>query len=308
MSTLARSPSAPESLAPRRRRLATIAAALGGVLLAVVWSFELVDTVIGANVANTVLGTDAKETAITGVVAGVLFAFVTGFAGTFTACNIAVFGALPDVASCSGQSHRARLVATLVPLGWLALGLVSVAALYGFVAVLIGPGLPQLSSATIGAGMPVRSLQAAVVFGLIGLAFVWLGLAALGYLPDPFAKRPVARLVTLGALVGGFLIGRPYPLFRKLLAQAVDSGNPLYGALVMVLQALGNVLVMGLLALVLILGTRGAFPRWLSRPGRASLLVGTSLLLLGVFLIVYWDVRLPARYGYGWFPVMPWNA
>lgn len=50
---------------------------------------------------------------------------------------------------------------------------------------------------------------------LLGV-LVWLGLAALGVIRDPFAQRPAARVVTLGALVGGFLIGRPYPLFNKL--------------------------------------------------------------------------------------------
>ncbi|MET7807006.1 hypothetical protein [Micromonospora chersina] len=294
--------------ATRRRPVAAVAGVLGGLVLAVLWSFEFVDHVIGDNVANSVLGTDAKQTAIAGSAAGVVFAFVSGFAGTFTACNIAVFGALPDVAECSTAPRRGRLAAALVPLGWLALGLVSVAAVYGFLAVLVGSRLPQLSTDTVGDGLPVRLVQASVVFGVIGLAFAWLGLAALGLLPDPFAGRPVARLVTLGALVGGFLVGRPYPLFHKLLEQAVDSHNPFYGALVLVLQSLGNVLIMAVLALLLVLGTRGAFQRWLARPGRAALLVGVSLLALGAFLVFYWDVRLPAMFGYGWFPTMPWNA
>ncbi|PTA47922.1 hypothetical protein [Micromonospora sp. RP3T] len=307
MTTLAR-PTANRPLTRDRRPIAALVAVAGGLLLAMLWSFELVDHVIGDSVANSVLGTDAKQTVIGGSAAGALFAFVSGFAGTFTACNIAVFGALPDVAGRADGSRRGRVAAVLAPLGWLALGLVSVAAVYGFVAVLIGSRLPQLSTATVGAGFPVRLVQASVVFGLIGLAFAALGLAALGLLPDPFANRPTARLVTLGALVGGFLVGRPYPLFHKLLEQAVDSHNPFYGALALVLQSLGNILVMVVLALLLVLGTRGGVQRWLSRPGRAGLLVGVALLVLGAFLVFYWDVRLPAKFGYGWFPTMPWNA
>jgi hypothetical protein len=179
---------------------------------------------------------------------------------------------------------------------------------YGAGAVVIGRSLPQLSTATTDAGMPVRLIQASVTFGLIGLAFGYLGLLALGCLRDPFARHPRARLVVLGALIGGFLVGRPYPLFHKLLGYAVDQRNPLYGAVTFVLQSIGNILVMGVLALLLAVAMRGRFGRWMMRPGDASLGVGFALLLLGTFLVVYWDIRLPAFFGYGWFPSMPWNT
>jgi hypothetical protein len=282
----------------------TLSAVAGGVLLAVVWSYEFVDSTIGDNVANGVLGHDAKSTAITGVFAGAVFGLVSGLAGTFTACNIAVFGVLPEV---SGQG-RGRLRAVLTPLGWLFVGILTVSAAYGAVAVLVGPSLPQLSTATTDAGMPVRLIQASVTFGLIGLAFSYLGLVALGHLRDPFARHPRARLVLLGALIGGFLVGRPYPLFHKLLGYAVDRGNPLYGALTFVLQSIGNILVMGVLAVLLATAMRGGLGRWMARPGNASLSAGFALLLLAAFLVVYWDIRLPALFGYGWFPTMPWNA
>jgi hypothetical protein len=308
MTTIATSPARPGVLTRARRRpVVALLSLLGGLALAVLWSFELVDHTIGDNVANNLLGTDAKQTAITGSMAGIVFAFVSGLAGTFTACNIAVFGALPDVAEAStGRSRGRRVAAALSPIGWLALGLVGVAAGYGFVAVLIGDRIPQLSTATIGDGFPVRLIQSSVVFGLIGLAFIAVGAAALGLLPDPFAGRPRARLITLGALVAGFLVGRPYPLFHKLLEQAVDSHNPFYGAFVMLLQSLGNILIMTVIALLLT--TVGAVRRWMTEPGRAALLVGVSLVVLGSFLVFYWDVRLPAHFGYGWFPTMPWNA
>ena len=50
------------------------------------------------------------------------------------------------------------------------------------------------------------------------------------WLPDLFADRPVARVVTLGALIGGFLIGRPVSDVQQALPRAVGSGNPLYGS------------------------------------------------------------------------------
>jgi hypothetical protein len=289
-----------------RRRATTFAliGLLGGLVLATAWSFELVDSVIGANVANNVLGHDAKQTAITGSLAGLLFAFVSGLAGTFTACNIAVFGALPDIA---GGSRGGLLRATLAPVGRLAAGMLAVDVVYGFAAVLVGPGLPQISTATAG-GVPVRLIQAAVVFGVIGLAFGYLGLAALDLVPDPFRDRPRARLYVLGALVGGFLIGRPYALFDKLLTYAIDQHNPFYGAVTFALQSLGNILVMAVVAVLLAVLSRGVFARWLASPGRAAAVTGVTLVLLGTFLLVYWDVRLPASFGHGWFPTMPWNA
>ncbi|WP_305788067.1 hypothetical protein [Symbioplanes lichenis] len=42
--------------------------------------------------------------------------------------------------------------------------------------------------------------------------------------------------------------------------------------------------------------------------GRPRLRLAVLGALVGVFLLVYRDVRLPARFGYGWFPTAPWNA
>src|SRR5947209_3467826 len=129
----------PRALTRRRAMAVTLSAVAGGALLAVLWSYEFVDSTIGDNVANGILGHDAKATAIAGGFAGAVFGLVSGLAGTFTACNIAVFGVLPEV---SGQG-RGRLRAILTLLGWLSLGILTVSAVYGAVAVLIGPSLPQ---------------------------------------------------------------------------------------------------------------------------------------------------------------------
>ncbi|MFV2128057.1 hypothetical protein ACFHWS_26550 [Micromonospora sp. LOL_013] len=291
-----------------RTRIALLGAA-AGVLLAVLWSYDFVDHVIGDNVANALLGHDAEATAIGGTVAGLVFAFVTGLAGTFTACNVAMAASIGPMSQASGgAATRAGLRSLLRPIGWLTLGMVAVAGAYGFIGVLLGDRLPQLSTGSAG-GLPVRLIQSMVVFGLIGLAFAYLGLAALGVLPDPFARRPVARVVTLGALVGGFLIGRPYPLFNKLFVWAVDSGNPLYGAGAFVLQSLGNIVIVSAVFALLVMVTRGGLIRWLAAdPARTAAVTGGLLIALGVFMVVYWDVRLPAMFGYGWFPTMPYTS
>jgi hypothetical protein len=298
--TQARPPAAPAALAA--------AGVLAGLVLAVVWSYELVDRTIGDNTANSLLGHDAKETAISGAVAGVVFAFVSGLAGTFTACNIAVFGALPQLAGDTpGRSDRLRAAAT--GLGWLAAGMLTVSAGYGVVAVLLGDRLPQLSERVLANGMPERLIQSAVVFGLIGAAFVYLGLGALGVVRDPFARRPRARLLALGALIGGFLIGRPYPLFDKLLEYAVQTRNPLYGALSFALQSAGNLVVVAVLVGVIALIGRALASRRTAPPppGRLYRVAGVALIALGSFLVVYWTLRVPSLFGLGWFPTMPWN-
>jgi hypothetical protein len=210
--------------------------------------------------------------------------------------------------SQAGAGQRTdALRALLRPLGAFTVGMVAVSAVYGFVGVLLGDRLPQLSTEMVGE-VPVRLIQSSVVFGIVGLAFTYLGLAALGVVRDIFAGRPTARVVVLGALVGAFLIGRPYPMFVKLFQWASETGNPLYGAATFALQSIGNILLVSLIFAVLVLGTRGRFLGWLAgNPRRMSLVTGTLLLALGVFTIVYWDLRVPAIFGVGWFPEMPYN-
>lgn len=281
-----------------------------GFLLALVWSAHFVDHVIGGTIADTLLGEPARDAVLASSAAGLLFAAVSGLAGSFTACNIAVLGAAPQLAATLNSGVRARLRAMVSPLAWLAAGMVVVAASYGFIAVLAGTGMPQATAGSLSrdGGLPPLITQSMLVFGVIGLAFCYLGLAALRMVPDPFETRPHWRLFTIGALVGAFLVGRPYPLFRQLVAHAVEQNNPLYGAVAFVLQSLGNIAIMVALVVLLVFGTRGRFPRWLAaEPTRAAGLTGAALLTFGSFTIVYWTVRVPSLFGIGWFPVMPWN-
>ena len=97
-------------------------------------------------------------------------------------------------------------------------------------------------------------------------------------------------------------------MFIKLFRSAVDSGNPLFGAGTFVLQSVGNVLLVAVVFAALALGTKGRFLRWFSSNSRRSTVVSAALLIsLGVFLLVYWDVRVPSIFGIGWFPTMPYN-
>jgi hypothetical protein len=305
----------PASRAPRstRSRLypgrITAISLLLGIAIAVLWSARLVDDDIGVNTANGLLGGDAESASLSGTLAGLAFALVTGLAGTFTACNVAVFSAiapnLQDDATASGRLRRA-----LRPLGWLSVGAIVVAGVYGAIGALIGSHIPQLSTGTVGSHqLPVRLLQSVIVFGLIGLVMLYLGLAALRASPSAVDRLsegwPPAGHVVTGMLIGGFLIGRPWPLFHKMFAHAASTDNAAYGAATFILVALGNMLLMGLLFLLLSL-TR--FPSWLRhRPSRAATATAMAWLVGGSFTLVYWVVRLPAVFGIGWFPTMPWN-
>jgi hypothetical protein len=296
---------------PRRRWKVVGFSVLAGFLLTVIWSASFVDSVIGDSVANAMLGHDAKETAITGAAAGIVFAFVSGLAGTFTACNIAVFGTVAPMVGGAGGRWQ-RVLTTLRPMLWLAVGMVVVSAVYGVVVGLVGTGMPQFDTAASQPGeIPGRLGQSMVVFGLIGVVMAYLGLASLGFVRDPFARIaprfPNAPLVFMGALVGAFLIGRPFPLFRMLFRDAAESGNPFYGAGAFVLQSVGNIVVLAVLMLIIAF-TSGRLQRWLAaEPRRLTVLTGAALIIPGVFLVLYWDVRLLAMLDIiPWFPVAPW--
>lgn len=300
--------------APRRRALVLLTAALFGFALTVVWSAKFVDKTIGDNVADSLLGHAAKGTPITGVLAGIAFALATGVAGTFTACNVAVFSALAPLAG-TATTRRGRMAAALRPLGYLAAGAVAVSALYGVVVALVGTGMPQFQTSVAGggAGFSPRLVQAMVVYGLIGLVMTYLGLAALGMVRDPLARLsarfPNAPMLVMGGLIGAFLIGRPFSLFRQLFQDAAESHNVLYGALVFSLQTLGNIVIVAVLFLLVsgFLGER--LHRWMTvKPSRASAVMAAAFIAAGIFMILYWDVRMLARRDLIWYPLAPWAA
>ncbi|WP_433241408.1 hypothetical protein ACQPYK_36175 [Streptosporangium sp. CA-135522] len=298
---------------PRRRGLVLLLAGLAGFLLTVVWSARFVDQTIGDGVADTLLGHDAKQTPIAGIGAGIVFAFVSGIAGTFTACNIAAFGAVAPLLGGAG-GRWGRLAHALKPLVWLSAGMITVSAVYGAIVGFVGTRMPQFSTAQNAVGtLSPRSVQSMVVFGLIGLAMFYLGLAALGFVRDPFARIarrfPNAPMVFMGALIGGFLIGRPFALFRQMFRDAAESGNPLYGAAAFTLQSVGNIAVMTVLFVILTLFAGGRLQRWLAaKPSRIAVLTASALIVAGVFTFLYWDVRTLARREIiPWYPTAPWS-
>jgi hypothetical protein len=315
MTAVQQQPSQPmEEVAQSSHWRLVLLSALGGLILAVVWSPRLVDTVIGGSIADPLVGGDAKTVSITGTTMALLFAFITGVAGSFTACNIAVFGALaPMSAQATPPSVGRRMAGLLKPVGWLALGAVVVAGLYGAIGVYIGESIPQLSNATVGgSNLRVRSIQSGVVFTIIGIVMVWHGLAALRLVRSPlsnlFQRRPAAELVFLGGLAGAFLIGRPFGMFRHLYEYAAKTDNPVLGFATFALQSIGNIVIVSLLFIGITLATRGRLQSWLTAtPNRLARITAASFIVAGSFFIAYWGVKLGARAGVLWWPTMPYK-
>lgn len=299
---------------PLQRQVAwsmAVISALAGLILAIVWSFEVADGVLGDNIANTVLGTDAKGLALDNIspFLGLVFAFAAGLAATFTACNFVVFSCVAPLAA--EAEARRRSIWTL--LRWITVGVVGVTALYGIAGVIFGPSLPILSTATLaigsGNGVPVRLVQSSVVFVMLGLCFLIWGLHTLRLIGNPLpfvnAQRPWLKPLLIGVLIGGFTVGRPFPLFRKAFEYAAETGNPFLSACAMALQGLGNTVLMVLVLLLLMYGTGGRFERWLrNNPVRVTTLTAISLIVGGTFFVTYWGLRVPSYYGIGWFPHM----
>jgi hypothetical protein len=295
-------------------RRALLIGLIAGFILTVIWSASFVDRAIGGTIADNLLGYEAGSATLTGPVMAVVFALVSGVAGTFTACNIAGMSAVaPLMAQDRVITKRETLRAIAKPLAWLALAMCALAAVYGFVGVLMRDSLPQLSQATTEGGVPIRLIQSSVVFGIVGLAFTYLGLASLGYLPDVLnrlrERHPRTDVVVMGVLIGAFLIGRPFALFRTMFEYAASTGNPFLGSATFVLQALGNIIIMALLFVLLFVFAGGRFRNWLAAsPGRIERFTGGALILAGSFTFIYWVLRVPARIGaYGWWPTIPWS-
>lgn len=290
-----------DALRPSAIRVGALVAAslAAGTALATVWSASLVDQAIGENLATAILGPIPTAGHIAGPLAAGSLALVSGLTGTFTACNVAALGSIGVL-----PAGRRTLAPLLRSFSWLVLGAVAVAAAYGMVGATLGTNLPQLSTARVG-DFPVRLLQSAVVFGLIGLALITIGLAAGGLLGSRLAhlytNSERSRALLMGGLVGAFLVGRPFPLFIQVFDYVAATHNPFVGALSLALQMVGNLVVAAGLFIGFNLVGGGRVAAWFAgRPGSRSALAAGTLVLAGSFLIVYWCFRVPAAFGYPW--------
>jgi hypothetical protein len=73
-------------------------------------------------------------------------------------------------------------------------------------------------------------------------------------------------------------------------------------------RSYANTALLALVFFAVALVGRGSFLRWLAaRPDRVARFNAVAMLAAGTFLIAYWCVRLPAVFGIGWWPRVPWS-
>ena len=95
----------------------------------------------------------------------------------------------------------------------------------------------------------------------------------------------------MGLMIGAFAIGRPYPVFREFLLFTAHAQRPSYGAAVMALQGLAQVLVMVLAFLVILALFGQRLRRWvLSKPAQPALVSACALTAGGAYFLFYWGL------------------
>ena len=276
----------------RRVRLGALAVA-AGVIVAGFWNPRLVDGFGRDVVMGQTLGSSAELAegfSVRGLSFGFLFAGLAGLAATFTACNCVVFAMVPGLACASDQTGSR--VAVLKPLGLFIAAVLLVSASYGAVVGLLGPD-------GIGAYNAARGAQARIVFSLIGIAMLAWGVLDLSQaLPDTTLGRlrgwlsPVERRASImGLLVGLFGVGRPFPVMRDFLSYAASAESPLYGAVVMAIEGLGQIAIMLVLLIGLVFVFRKPLMRWSTRFSQGvTIAPGVALLGGGAFFLAYWGI------------------
>lgn len=297
-----------------RRILWLTLAAAAGVVVAGFWNFRLVDgfgaDIVAANTIGSYQGR-AADFAVLGAGFGFLFALVAGLAATFTACNCVAFAMIPGLV-CAPDAKAGRSAAVQA-LAIMLFFVVLVSAIYGAFVGWLGPdGAAAVNT------RQVRFAQAGIVFTVLGAAMMVWGAIELGLLDRwtrraspvtrQFFAQPTVKAAIMGLMVGAFAIGRPYPVFREFLLYAAQAQRPSYGAAVMAVQGVGQVLVMvgAFLLVLLLLGRRLA--AWVSsRPAQPALLSALALTGGGAYFLFYWGIARVwpslGRWGFqlGWY-------
>ena len=300
---------------PLARRLGSLLLATAlGVVIAGFWNFRVVDgfgaDIVAANTIGDYRG-KAGEFAILGATFGFVFAFVAGLAATFTACNCVAFAMIPGLI-CPPDARAGRAAAFRALRIMLAC-VVVVSAIYGAFVGWLGPaGVTAINTRA------VRFAQAGIVFSVLGVAMLVWGTIELGLL-NRFTRRcsaetrgffgqPATKAAIMGLMIGAFAIGRPYPVFREFLLYAAQAQSPVYGAAVMALQGIGQVVVM-VVAFLLVLWLFGAkLAAWITtRSAQPALISACALVAGGAYFVFYWGIARAwpwmGRWGFqlGWY-------
>jgi len=288
--------SVPVEAVSSRRSLTLGLALLAGICAAGFWNASVADgfgrDVIAGNAIGGATG-KAAEFSTLGAGFGFLFAVVAGLAATFTACNCVAFAMIPGLV-CARDAGSVRREA-LRSLGVMLFFVVIVDAIYGAFVGWLGPeGAAAFNTREI------RGAQASIVFTVLGTLMLFWGAIELGLLDAlvrrcsavtrAFFAQSTTKVAIMGAMIGAFAVGRPFPVFREFLLFTAQSRSPVYGAAVMALQGVGQVLVMVTLFLLIVWLFGKRLTRWLAVPPRAATLSAAALIMGGAYFVTYWGI------------------
>ncbi|HEY5667138.1 MAG TPA: hypothetical protein VIV64_10480 [Gammaproteobacteria bacterium] len=302
-----------QAYSAKRRTLYAVLAIVLAVLIAGFWNFRLVDEFGAEFVAGNTIGDTAAladEYATRGSAFGLVFAAIAGLAATFTACNCVVFAMLPGLTCPIDRS--ARKPSALGTFTVFVAGVLVVSGVYGLVIGFLGPEVVESLNQT-----GARFAQAHVVFTAIGSFMLIWGLLEMGFADNLVRAIPESVRNTLGStttkgailgvLVGLFAVGRPFPVFREFLAYAASANNPLYGAITMMIQGIGQIAVMALLFFIVIYFGKNRIMAVANRtPYKFRMLSALALLAGGSYFLYYWGLSLAfdvGQWGFklGWY-------
>ncbi len=284
-----------------------------GIIIAGFWNFHLVDGfgrdfIAGRTIGDTSIlaGTYGER----GGGFGFIFAAIAGLAATFTACNCVAFAMIPGLAcSTDRQSTRETAIRAITAF---TIPVVLIGGAYGIFVGFLGPdGVAAINE------RPVRLAQAQAVFSIIGVIMLFWGLIELGYLKlitnklSPLTKEffsaSVTKAAIMGTLVGLFAVGRPFPVFREFLTYAASAESPTYGAAVMIIHGLGQILVLLGLFFILVYFAGNKMMNWTNnKPYQPRMVTALALLGGGAYFVFYWGLAFIydiGRWGFklGWY-------
>lgn len=300
---------------PGSKRVAyTAGAILFGVLAAGFWNYQLVDGFGREVIAGNMIGDTgelAGEYSVKGGGFGLIFAAIAGLAATFTACNCVVFAMIPGLACSTDQVGSGRESAWKAFFSFTA-GVLMVSGVYGIYVGFLGPEGVELLN-----GRALRLAQAQAVFSILGLLMLMWGAIEMGYLNKlvnrfsettrSFFSQTTTKALLLGSMVGLFAVGRPFPVFREFLVYAGSAQNPLYGAVVMMVQGIGQITVMAVLFFIVVwLASDKISKTAIEKPFKLRIISAMALITGGTYFLYYWGLAFMfdiGRWGFklGWY-------
>ena len=302
-----------QAYSAQRRIAYALLAILFAVLLAGFWNFRFIDEFGTEVVAGNIIGDTtalAGDYALRGSAFGLFFAAIAGLAATFTACNCVVFAMLPGLTcSVDGSSSKGSALGAFAVF---VAGVLVVSGLYGLVIGFLGTETVEALNQT-----GARFAQAQIVFSLIGAFMLLWGIVEMGFADKLVRVVPESvrsalgstktKAAILGILVGLFAVGRPFLVFREFLTYAASANDPLYGAITMMIQGLGQIALMAVLFFIVLYFAKNKITAVASRaPWKFRLISAVALIAGGTYFIYYWGLALAfdvGQWGFklGWY-------